>query len=142
MAPIHHPRNVVSVTRIANVVVLAFVLGVGNVAVCAGWQSSAQARMECCTQATSCPMPHGDGLSDAPQLNQSDADRCCASSERSDSTQQTSTSLAVVATPPREYITLPPPPAPRVAPRGEWQLISPHPPLHVPTHVLLSVFVV
>jgi hypothetical protein len=87
-------------------------------------------------------MRHGDRSSTGSHLSQSDADRCCASSERSDSTQQTSTALVAVVAPLRIYITLPPPPASRVARRGSWQLDFPDPALHVPTHVLLSVFVV
>lgn len=137
---IQHPRNVVRASRIAVAALLVVLLGAGNVAVCSGWQASAQARMDCCSQGTDCPMRHGDGHSTSSQLKQSDADRCCASSERSSATQQTSMSLVAVVEPLRAFVTIEPPPAPRLVRRAMWE---PPPDLHhVSTHVLLSVFVV
>ena len=94
--------------------------------------------MDCCTKGTSCPMQHRDD--DGLQLTQSDADRCCASSEREDSTQQSVTSLVAV-NPSRAFVTLETPSITELS-RGGWRTHVPHPLSHVPTHVLLSVFVV
>jgi hypothetical protein len=126
--------------RLSAILIVLVMVG-GQAGVCAGWQPTAKARMDCCSQGTDCPMQHGRDHSTASSFTQSDADRCCASSERSHSTQQASASLVAVIARLRDYITLSAPPAPRLLRRGTTQL---PPDLHhdVSTHVLFSVFVI
>ena len=73
------------------VLVLALLVTAGNLAVCAGWQGTAAARMACCTSPGGCPM-HAQGADDqtgstASVASQAQADSCCASSETGDATQ-------------------------------------------------------
>jgi hypothetical protein len=53
---------------------------------CQGWLSTAEARMACCANEQECPMDKaGEHSSGSLRISQSDADRCCAQSERGDS---------------------------------------------------------
>jgi hypothetical protein len=70
------------------VTVLLAVLAAGNAAICAGWESTPEARMTCCQDETNCPMHEGDAASSgvAPAApTQAQADRCCAVSEQGSS---------------------------------------------------------
>src|SRR5262249_26431533 len=73
--------------RIAAVAAI-LALGAGNVAVCASWQATPEARMACCMNGTTCPMHKSDGHdhSSKRSFSQTQADTCCAaSSQRRDS---------------------------------------------------------
>ena len=138
---VQHCRGVRSLmTRLAAVVVL-IVLATSAWAQCAGWQSSAEARMECCAQEEQCPMHAGTDASVSHTLTQQQADTCCALSERAPSTPSSSSqiapvTLALVSTPVAVVL-------PDFEPlRNGWQSFVPIAASSVPRHILLSVFLV
>lgn len=133
-------------TRV-SAILLTLALSLGDIALCAGWQATPEARMACCTSGVACPMHKAASTSAdtshaalSHTVTQADADRCCASSERSEGgpSAQFSPSSPTVAIVP---ITLD---AIETAPsilRGRPQ--TPPPLAHsVARHVLLSVFLV
>jgi hypothetical protein len=127
--------------RLAVVAVL-IVLPTSAWAQCAGWQSTAEARMECCAHEEQCPMHKGTGGSVAERtVTQQEADTCCARSERVPSTPSSSSQIApvtfvVVSTPPAVLL-------PDVAVLAtHWESSVPIAASPVPRHVLLSVFLV
>ena len=128
-------------TRLVAVVVIV-VLPTSAWAQCAGWQSSAEARMECCAQEEQCPMHAGTDASVSHRtVTQGQADTCCALSERTPSTPSSSSqiapvTLALVSTP--VVVVLP-----DFEPlRNRWQSFVPIAANPVPRHILLSVFLV
>jgi len=66
---------------------MVLVLVGGHLAKCQGWLTTAEARMACCANEQECPMHKaGRHSSGSRQLvSQSDADRCCATSEHGES---------------------------------------------------------
>src|SRR5215813_2148240 len=66
---------------------MVLVLVGSHLAECQGWLSTAEARMTCCANEQECPMhkagQHSSGSNH--RISQSDADRCCATSEHGDS---------------------------------------------------------
>lgn len=122
---------------------LFVLLFAGDFVVCAGWQASPEARMACCENGTACPMRHAGeaGNNTKTALTQSDADRCCASSEQHESAPS---GLAFVP-----MVALTPAPV-RFSPMtwftqrsfGAWEPAIPPPSSHVPIQVLLSVFLI
>jgi hypothetical protein len=128
-------------TRLAAIAVL-IVLSTSAWAQCAGWQSTAEARMECCAQEEQCPMHAATGGSISHKLvTQTDADTCCALSGRAPSTpsspsQVTPVVLAAVSTPAAVVL-------PDLTPLPDrWQALVPITVIPVPRHLLLSVFLV
>ena len=92
VASLQHPTDVVSVIRRLAALTSVLTLCVGNVAVCAGWQATPEARMACCMNDTSCPMHKSESHHHGSNhhVTQTQADSCCAGSERNDSaTSQT-----------------------------------------------------
>lgn len=86
-----HRRDVFRLARHLVVLVLTLLVTAGNLAVCAGWQGTAAARMACCTSPGGCPM-HTHGADDqtgstASVPSQAQADGCCAASESDDATE-------------------------------------------------------
>src|SRR3954464_7671206 len=82
--------------RIAALVA-ALALVVGNVAVCAGWQATPEARMACCMDGTTCPMHKSDHHEHSSKqvVSQAQADSCCAAAaQRRDSAAAGSTFFA------------------------------------------------
>jgi hypothetical protein len=126
--------------RFAAVAIL-IVLPTTAWAQCAGWQSTAEARMECCAQEEQCPMHAGTGASLTHTVTQQQADTCCALSERAPSTPSTSSqiapaTLALVSAPVAVVL-------PDFEPlRNAWQSFVPIAASPVPRHILLSVFLV
>lgn len=126
-------------TRLAAVVIL-IALPLSAWAQCAGWQSTAEARMACCAQEDQCPM-RSKSQSDHQMVTQAEADACCALSERSTSTPSGSShlapvTLAVVSTP------VPPVLPDQASLRAGWREPVPIVSSPVPRHLLLSVFLV
>ena len=124
-------------------VALSLPLLASNVAVCAGWMATPEARMACCTENGTCPMHKSDSpnSNSAQTVSQAAADSCCAASEGDRSSQSSSRfastiSLAVLDTP------SPLPTISDIAMRAAGRAAVPLPPSHVPKHVLLSVFLV
>jgi hypothetical protein len=125
---------------------LAAVMGLaaGNVAVCAGWQPTPEARMACCLTGTSCPMHDSDGHghdSTGGGLSQTQADRCCAASaERRESPSAASlfASSGAIALVPTDMIFVPA----TVPAAQEWRELVPLRASSVQKHLLLSVLLV
>lgn len=73
-------------SRLAALTIIIALVG-GQLAECQGWLATAEARMACCAKEQECPMhkagQHSSGLNQI--VSQSDADRCCATSEHGDS---------------------------------------------------------
>ena len=115
----------------------------GNVAVCAGWQATSEARMACCENEATCPMhksdSHGSGFTHS--VTQAQADNCCAASERGHSSTTNPTfvlSGAVVFAPAIVTVIAPS----NVPALQGWRTLVPLPAAHVPKHLLLSVLLV
>jgi len=118
-------------------------LAVGNLAICAGWQATPQARMECCKNGTSCPMhksgSHRSGSTRV--ISQAEADNCCAAASTRTQASGASSSFALSNT-----SVLPALPAlvfqvPVLA-LQEWRALIPLPVSPIPKHLLLSVLLV
>jgi hypothetical protein len=136
-------RSVLILSRRLSALLVTLALSAGNVAVCAGWMATPEARMACCSEAGPCPMHKSDSpnSNSSQAVSQAEADSCCAASEDDQSSQSSSTfastiSVAVLGTPSQL------PTASDVAPRAASRAAVPLPPSHVPKHVLLSVFLV
>jgi hypothetical protein len=99
--------------------------------------------MACCTNDTNCPMhkseSHHHGSNH--KVTQTQADGCCARSERNDSatSQTTFVSSGTVAL---VVATVPVVVAPIVPALQEWRAFVPLPVSPVPKHLLLSVLLV
>ena len=118
-------------------------LSIGNVAVCAGWQATPEARMACCRSAASCPMhkPRGLDHSSRNGVSQTQADSCCAASaERRESSSAASTfaSSGVIALAPAPVFSV----AATVPAPQEWRALVPRPVSSVATHIFLSVLLI
>jgi hypothetical protein len=144
-APVQHPKQVVTVTRRAAALVALLTLVVGNIAVCAGWQATPEARMACCMNGATCPMhksdSHKHSSSTRVVISQAQADSCCAAAaQRRDSSAAGSTfaTAGVIALAPLTVFTVPP----IAFASQEWRALVPLPLSSVAIHVLLSVFLV
>jgi hypothetical protein len=134
---------VVILARRASAVVALLALVVGNVAGCAGWQATPEARMACCMNGTTCPMHKSDSHEHSSKrvVSQVQADSCCAAAaQRRDSAAAGSTvaESAVMALVPVAAFTVP------VSAFGsqEWRALVPLRVSSVAKHLLLSVFLV
>ena len=135
-----HPRRVRSVLRrVASVVcVLAFAQSAATL--CAGWQATPEARMECCRDGA-CPLHRHEHGAPRAHITQAAADDCCALSASPESSPPATAfastiTLAVLQSVPPVVVSL----APALLLSAPWETASP--PTHVPKHVLLSVFLV
>jgi hypothetical protein len=115
-------------------------LALNAITQCAGWHPSAEGRMACCAD-DACPMHKDDNvghLAHAP-MNQQDADRCCAASERPtpESSSAGHIPVSLVASPVVASVE---------TPAVWWTAARPANERAAPTraarHVLLSVFLV
>jgi hypothetical protein len=128
--------------RLAAIVAM-LTLSVGNLAVCAGWQATPEARMACCINATSCPMhksaSHRSGSTRI--ISQVQADNCCAAASNRTQSSVAGTTFVVAHTtalpPLTDFIV----PVPTLA-LQEWRALVPLPVSAVPKHLLLSVLLV
>ena len=125
--------------RLAAVVcVLAFAQSAW--AQCAGWQTTPDARRQCCQNGL-CPLHHREKSSSGEHVTQAAADDCCAQSQRHESNPSgtvfaSTMTLAVLQSLPPAVLSLA-----AVAPLSPpWE--TPSPPTHVPKHLLLSVLLV
>lgn len=130
--------------RVASLA-LSVVFSVGGVGLCAGWEATPEARMACCASGNICPMrnsaPGADASDPRHVVSQAEADNCCASSERDDSTPPSLAFIPVVAlahvvSPVASVVD------PAATPFDAWRAFVPLPGSHVPKHVLLSVFLI
>ena len=138
-----HPRFVRSVTMRVAAVLIAVMLPASGWVQCAGWQTTADARMACCVREGQCPMHRRSGHQSGSQakVTQAEADACCAVSERSTSTPSSSSQLAPI---PLALVTTPVPPVSpdQTSLRAGWREAVPIATSPVPRHLLLSVFLV
>jgi hypothetical protein len=138
-----HSRYIVTLIRqLAAVAAVLALLG-GNVAVCAGWQATPEARMACCMDGAGCPMHKSDSHEHSSKrvVSQTQADSCCAAAgQRRDSAADGSTFAAsrVIAVVPVAVVTLP---VTVFASQG-WRTLVPLPVSSTPKHLLLSVLLV
>jgi hypothetical protein len=140
-----HPKVVQLLVRRAAALVVVLAIGAAGWAECAGWQATAEARMACCSGTGPCPM-HG---STAPvsgarmAVTQAQADSCCAASGTEDATPSTGAfSLALSTALVRSALSIM---APVTVARASFDGWPAHVPLavgQVPTHLLLSVFLI
>lgn len=140
---LQHPRRVLrSLTRLAALTMVLVLVG-GHLAACQGWLSTAEARMACCADEQECPMHKAGRHSSGPnhRISQSDADSCCATSERGES-MPTSVKASVA-----DGLALIPVSLAGVLSRAETRFDNPTEPVSSPPtsrsrHVLLSVFLI
>jgi hypothetical protein len=134
---------VVSFARHVAAVAATATLFAGNLAVCAGWQATPEARMRCCMSGTSCPMHKSEsrGSDSKRGITQVQADACCAAtSNRTQSSAASATFVLsnVTALPAAPDAVVPVP----VLALQEWRALVPLPVSPVPKHLLLSVLLV
>ena len=122
---------------------LAVLISAGNVAVCAGWAPTPEARMACCSE-SACPMHKGDSQNSgsARVITQAQADSCCASAEHENSSQPSPTFVAAISSAVLGTGIALPATVPALVLSDSWRSVAPIPTAHVPKHVLLSVFLV
>ena len=121
---------------------LTFALMAGNDAICAGWMPTPEARMACCADGCECPMHKGDSHRSGSErvLTQAQADSCCASSENKNSNQFSPTFVAVITAAVLGAGNVLPAHIPALVLSDGWRTSAPIPVAPVPTHLLLSVF--
>jgi hypothetical protein len=124
--------------------VLSLVLLGGNLAVCAGWAATPEARMACCVDGDTCPMHKGESRNSGEKrvIPQAQADACCAASERQQSSQSAPTFITVTSSAVLGPGVVLPLPIPALVASDAWRTVAPVPIAPVPRHVLLSVFLV
>ena len=142
MSGVQHPSHVLTFGRRLIALVLTALIAAGNAAVCEGWASTPEARMDCCTGDHPCPMHQAEsGRSGATRVvTQAQADSCCALSEQEQSGQSTQAVAVPVPVADLGPGIVVPPATPRLVLTDSWRTSAPvpSPPLH--RHVLLSVF--
>jgi hypothetical protein len=124
----------------ALIAVLA--LCAGNLAVCAGWQPTPEARMACCMDGMTCPTHMSEDHEHASRqgVSQAQADSCCAAAQRRDSTAAGATFAAsgVITLVPVAAFTAPV----SALLSQQWRALVPLPASSTPRHLLLSVLLV
>jgi hypothetical protein len=140
---VKHPRNVPRLLSRLAVLTTVVALAGGQLAECQGWLATAEERMACCANEQECPMHKAGQHSAGPnqRISQSDADRCCATSEHGESMPNSVTASTVdgPALIPTSLSAVLPSPATWFDNPIEW--VS-GPPTRRSRHVLLSVFLI
>ena len=112
----------------------------GAAALCAGWQATAEARLDCCAS-SACAAEHvGSARGDnSNAVTQAEADDCCAAAEsRQPTSSQSPGPVAATIGPVITYLIIPAAPLPAI-PDADSSVPSPIAD-HVSRHVLLAVF--
>ncbi len=137
-------RAVLKWLRRISVLMLVLALVDAHLAVCAGWQATPQARMDCCAEDCSCPMhdSKAERSGSGKTLTQAEADSCCASSEREDSNPSNPSTVAVISNAVLGEAVVVPAPIPSLVLTDHWRTAVPIAVTPVARHVLLSVFLV
>lgn len=128
--------------RRLSVVFLAFALVASHARVCAGWVPTREARMACCSDHDPCPMHESDSPDDGSKrvVSQAEADRCCALSDRDDSTPSPSAFAFIAA---GLVLSTVPVLVPEPEARPDlWRAFVPIPAGGIAKHLLLSVLIV
>jgi hypothetical protein len=83
-------------SHLIAVFLLVLATAPGNLAMCAGWKPTPEARMACCARGAICPMRAHRGATAAAHsaITQAAADACCAAADRSDATPSSAYVLA------------------------------------------------
>ena len=123
---------------------LTFGLMAGNVAICAGWMPTPEARMACCADGGECPMHKGDSHHSGSNrvLTQVQADNCCASAEGQRSDQSNPSFVTPITAAVLGVGVVLPATIPALVLSDAWRTSAPIRLAPVPKHVLLSVFLV
>ena len=139
-----HPSYVLRLVQRLAALALAFGLTAGNVATCAGWLPTAEARMACCAGGDECPMHKGDShrSGSGRVLTQLQADSCCASAEAQNSNQSNPSFVIAITAAVLGVGVVLPANVPALVLSDAWRTSAPIPIAPVPKHVLLSVFLV
>jgi hypothetical protein len=134
---------VLTLARRLAAIATVLTLCVGNLGVCAGWQATPEARMECCKNGTSCPMHKSDAhrSRSTPSITQAQADTCCAASSNSTQSPTAVSSFALVNAAALPAIVPSVVPVAVHALEG-WRALERLPVSPVPKHLLLSVLLV
>jgi hypothetical protein len=121
-----------------------FGLMAGNVAVCAGWLPTAEARMACCADEAECPMHKGDSHRSGSErvLTQAQADSCCAAAEGRNSNQSNPSFVTAITAAVLGVGVVLPANVPALVLSNARRTSAPIPIAPVPKYVLLSVFLV
>jgi hypothetical protein len=100
--------------------------------------------MACCSDGGACPMHKGESHRSGSDrvLTQAQADSCCASSEREDSSQPSPSFVAAITNAVLGTGTVLPASVPALVLSDGWRTTVPIPTAPIPKHVLLSVFLV
>lgn len=127
-----------------SAVALSLALLAGNLAVCAAWTATPDARMACCTDEDTCPMHRGESHQSGEKraLSQAQADACCAASEEQPSHPSSPSLVTVISSAVLDGSVVIPAPVPAPVVRDAWRALAPAPVTPVHRHVLLSVFLV
>ena len=143
MGAVEHPSDVLTFGWRVSAAVLSMALLAGDVALCAGWAATPEARMACCADEDTCPMHRSDGQTEGDRaVTQAHADSCCAASEPERTDQSTPTFASTISSAVLGTATVMPAALPVLVPGGAWPIAVPLPPDSVPKHVRLSVFLV
>jgi hypothetical protein len=137
-------RTVVNWFRRLSALATVLALAAGNVALCAGWAPTPEARMACCLDGDTCPMHKGEShhSHSARVVTQAQADTCCAASEHRQSNQSPTTFVGFISSTVLGPGVIVPSPVPALVVRSAWRTSAPIPLGSIPRHVLLSVFLV
>lgn len=137
---LQHPTHMLLFSRRLAVLLLTLALSGSNVALCAGWKPTSEARMACCSEGAACPMHRSDSHDPSARnaVTQAEADNCCAAAEQEGSAPSASAFVFSVA------LALVPSPVPLDLPGASlrpdiWRTLIPVPGTPVPKHLLLSV---
>ena len=142
VTPVEHPTHVVTFSHRLSAVALSLALLAGNVALCAGWAATPEARMACCAEGVACPMHRSDSPDNQRVVSQAQADSCCASAERDAQGSSNPTSVVTMSAAVLGPAIVLPADVPALVLTDAWRTVPPAPASHVPRHVLLSVFLV
>jgi len=141
---VNDPRYVLTGIRRCAAIAAMLVLAMGNLAVCAGWEATPEARMACCKEDGACPMHRSEtreGVS-RTTVTQAQADSCCAGgAERRHSTPTGAAfvlhcTVVIAAAPTVAVVPV------RPLALQSWRALVPLPVSPVPKHLLLSILLV
>lgn len=134
-----HPVVVTSLPRRIAALLCVLTFAQSAMVQCAGWQTSPEARRQCCREGACARVHQHDGTA-AAAVAQTAADACCAQAPQQDKAASASPSGAAVPlglVSALSRVALPLLPLLTTAP---WR--APSPPSRVPRHLLISVLLV
>jgi hypothetical protein len=121
---------------------LTLLVSAGNAALCAGWAPMPSDRMACCLEGADCPMHPQDAhhAGGAHPTTQTQADSCCAASERDRSNRSDVTVVAPISSAVLGPGVVVPAITPALVLRDGWRTLAPIPLAPFPKHILHAVF--